>query len=141
MKKFNYKKWITERKWKDDHIDPNDPDGQHRSIYENVGDPCSQSNNVGAQHGQNHVDCGGNGLTCNGLGECERMSGGMIDGGDHTWVKGNDIGSDAKPTGGTITIPLCCLWSRKCCKKSGGIDWPWTPQETEDLIRMKQGPW
>jgi len=127
-------------------FDPRDPDGQHR-IHENVGDPCSQSNNVGAQHGQNHVDCGGNGLTCNGLGECERMGGGMIDGGDHTWVKGRPgdsaLGQDhggpsgAKPTGGTITIPLCCLWSRKCCKDNGGIDWPWSPQDTEDLIKNK----
>jgi len=33
MKKFNYKNWITERKWNsDDHFDPNDPDGQHRSM-------------------------------------------------------------------------------------------------------------
>ena len=40
-----------------------------------------------------------------------------------------------------INIPLCCLYSKSCCKKSGGIDWPWNPQETEDLIRMKQGPW
>ena len=60
-------------------FDPHDPDGQHRSIYENKGI--------------------------------------------------------------TINIPLCCLYSKSCCKKSGGIDWPWNPQETEDLIRMKQGPW
>ena len=40
MKKFNYKKWITERKWRDDHFDPNDPDGQHRSMRKKPeGDP------------------------------------------------------------------------------------------------------
>ena len=49
-----------------------------RLFREAVGDPCSQNNNIGAQHGQNHVDCGGNGQTCNGMDECELMSPGLI---------------------------------------------------------------
>lgn len=35
---------------------------------------CSTDNNVGAQGGQNHVDCGGNGKTCNHFGECVPMA-------------------------------------------------------------------
>tara|TARA_R110001592_G_scaffold362353_1_gene675920 strand:+ start:772 stop:1761 length:990 start_codon:yes stop_codon:yes gene_type:complete len=35
---------------------------------------CSTNNNVGAQGGQNHVDCGGNGKTCNHFGECVPMA-------------------------------------------------------------------
>ena len=34
-------------------------------------------------------------------------------------ANGETIGSQAKSTGTiTITFPLCCLWSRKCCRKA-----------------------
>ena len=42
---------------------------------------CSRDNNVGAQGGQNHIDCGGGGMTCNHFGECEKMNPQMTGGG------------------------------------------------------------
>jgi len=45
---------------------------------------CSRDNNVGAQGGQNHVDCGGGGMTCNHFGECESMNPQMTGGGGPT---------------------------------------------------------
>ena len=52
--------------------------GDHRLTEEKE---CSRDNNVGAQGGQNHVDCGGNGMTCNHFGECESMNPQMTGGG------------------------------------------------------------